>query len=113
MCVSFVFFGGVGKRTERCTYELTSVESIPEAYWKELARMKIFFGHQSVGQDLIEGVIDVMAEHPEIELKIVESADPASIEEPAFIHHTVGRNARPNSNVGFREGQFDGRSVFR
>jgi len=84
--VSFDSFWEVGKRTEECTYELRSIESIPEAYWKKLARMKIFFGHQSVGQNLIEGVSDVMAEHPEIELNVVESADPASIEEAAFIH---------------------------
>jgi lysophospholipase L1-like esterase len=29
--------------------------------------MKVFFGHQSVGQNLIDGIVDVIAEQPEIE----------------------------------------------
>ena len=40
-----------------------------------------------------------MADHPEIELNIVQSSDLASVEDATFIHNTVGRNTRPISKL--------------
>ena len=101
--ITVFFCSGVTKETEKSTYQLASIKSIPEHYWRVLAKKRIFFGHQSVGRNIIEGIIDVMAAHPEIELNIVDSSAPRSIEGAALFHDNVGRNTRPNSKLnGFK-----------
>ncbi len=104
VAIFLVYYWNVRAETEESTSELTPIESIPESLWKNLAEKRVFFGHQSVGRNLIEGIMDVMAERPEIKLNIVESADLGSIEGAAFVHCNVGRNTQPNSKLtGFRQ----------
>jgi hypothetical protein len=99
MVVFVVCLLSVKPKTEKRSHEVTSIDSIPQGLWNNLAEMRIFFGHQSVGRNLIEGIEDVMAEHPEIKLTIVEASNLESIDGPAFIHCNVGRNTRPDSKL--------------
>jgi hypothetical protein len=64
------------------------------AEWKALGERRIFFGHQSVGSNIMQGVRDVVAAHPEAGLNVVETKDiPAQA--PGFYHAKVGRNYYP------------------
>ena len=74
---------------------LQSLQDVSSAQWQALARTHIFFGHQSVGGNIMSGVSDVIAARPEIPLRVVESRDVASLSEPAFHHALVGRNDYP------------------
>lgn len=89
----------VKPKTEKSSHEWTSIDSIPESLWKNLAEKRIFFGHQSVGRNLIEGISEVVAERPEIKLNIVESSNLESVDGAAFIHCNIGRNTRPDSKM--------------
>jgi len=62
-----------------------------------LATKKIFFGHQSVGADVVQGIRDLMAEDPSLKLNIVASASPESIHAPAFVESPIGENRKPQS----------------
>lgn len=62
-----------------------------------LETKKIFFGHQSVGADIVQGIRDLMAEDPRLKLNIVSSAAPESIQAPAFIESAIGENRNPQS----------------
>lgn len=62
-----------------------------------LETKKIFFGHQSVGADIIHGIQDLMAEDPRLKLNIVSSADPESVPGPAFVESPIGENRKPQS----------------
>jgi lysophospholipase L1-like esterase len=62
-----------------------------------LEAKRVFFGHQSVGDDIILGIRDLMAADPRLRLKIVDSADPESIPGPAFIESHIGKNGSPES----------------
>ncbi len=68
-----------------------------------LATQTVFFGHQSVGDNIVQGVRDLMAEDPRLDLNLINSADPDGIKGPAFLEAHIGENTRPNSkNTAFR-----------
>lgn len=90
---------GVGSRREMVPDQLISVEAIPEAYWQKLAEKRVFFGHQSVGENIIDGVVEIVEEHPEISLNIVETSNFDAIAEAAIFHEKIGRNTRPKSKL--------------
>lgn len=61
----------------------------------KLTSEKVFFGHQSVGSNIIEGIRDVMTADPRLRLRIVGSADPQSVLGPAFVEFKIGQNGNP------------------
>ena len=77
---------------------LFSFQDVTGAQWTALAHRRVFFGHQSVGQNIMDGVAEVLTSHPEIGLKVVESENLAG--EPAFYHARVGRNEYPLEKIG-------------
>jgi hypothetical protein len=62
-----------------------------------LNAMKIFFGHQSVGADVVQGIRDLMDQDRRLKLKLVTSAEPQSIAGPAFVESLIGENRSPMS----------------
>ena len=76
-----------------------SLADVPQAHWERLGRRRIFFGHQSVGQNILSGIQDVLARNPHIRLTIVESDDPADIDGPALIQAKIGHNGDPHSKA--------------
>jgi hypothetical protein len=79
-------------------------ESITPVQWQRLASQRIFFGHQSVGGNLLEGVRELLSEHSSIRLRAVEITKPTELTTPALYHALVGRNGDPASKLAaFRE----------
>lgn len=74
-----------------------TLRAVPAAVWERLADRRIFFGHQSVGGNLVAGIERLLAENPTIRLRIVHAAKPAAVEGPAFIDFAIGRNGDPAS----------------
>jgi hypothetical protein len=64
-----------------------------------VAMQKIFFGHQSVGDDIIRGLEDICADSLPFKLKVIASAHPQSVAAPAFVECHVGRNGDTQSKV--------------
>ncbi len=62
-----------------------------------LSTKKIFFGHQSVGDNILQGIRDVMASDPRLKINIVTSADPQSVSGFAFVETHIGVNRHPQS----------------
>lgn len=73
---------------------LSAIQDVAPAQWEALSQRQIFFGHQSVGGNIMDGVADVMAHNPQVRLNVVESRDIGSAG-PAFHHALVGRNDYP------------------
>lgn len=81
-----------------------SFEQITPQDWQRLANERIFFGHQSVGQNLLDGMRDVVASNPNIRLNIVEVKNGSSIDGPGFYHTFIGENGKPASKLAaFRD----------
>ena len=87
-----------GEMTEKPT-EFSSIKDIPTSAWERLAQKKIYFGHQSVGNNIIEGIQDLMKEHPEIKLNIVKTIDPVDFKGGIFAHSSIGKNDAPKSKI--------------
>ena len=76
-----------------------SIKDIPESALSKLSKSKIYFGHQSVGYNIVDGIMDVMKENHGINLKVVDTNDPEEFDGPIFAHSKVGRNTEPDSKV--------------
>ncbi|MHC4461912.1 MAG: SGNH/GDSL hydrolase family protein [Planctomycetota bacterium] len=94
-----MFFLRIKTETDINKIGLPSIDDVPREYWVKLAEKKIFFGHKSVGYNIIEGVKDIMRERDYIKLNIVETHDPAQFDQPIFAHAQVGRNTDPASKI--------------
>ena len=75
------------------------MEDISETYWQKLAQSRIYFGHQSVGENILEGVNDILSTRRAIALRIVQGTSPDDLDPPAFLHSTIGRNGDPFSKI--------------
>ena len=87
-----------GEMTENTT-QLPSIKDVPVSAWEKLAQMKIFFGHQPVGFNIIDGMKDVMKENPQIRLNILETDNPSNFNTGLFAHFKVGKNRYPDSKI--------------
>jgi len=76
-----------------------NLNSVPQARWKSLSEKKIYFGHMSVGNNILEGVRDLTKEYPFIRLNIVETKSPSSFDQPVFAHSPIGKNQDPKSKI--------------
>lgn len=64
----------------------------------KVAKMNIFFGHQSVGKNILEG-IDYWSKECKVPIDIIYSKDFTNINLPAFVHFNVGQNLNPIDKI--------------
>jgi hypothetical protein len=84
--------------------DLSRLDEISADRWEALSQKKVFFGHKSVGANIIQGLEEVMARKPGIHLNIRETIDPADFSNPVFAHSPIGRNKAPLSKIeAFRD----------
>jgi hypothetical protein len=86
-------------RKESNKITLPSIDDVPGENWGKLAEKRIFFGHQSVGYNIIDGIGDIISERDHIKLNIVETHEPAEFDRAIFAHSRVGRNTNPVSKI--------------
>ncbi len=84
---------------ENMKVDLSELKAVPQGQWDALANKKIYFGHQSVGYNIIDGIKDIMVEMPDIKLNIVETRKPNDFNQGIFAHSPVGANCKPLSKV--------------
>lgn len=81
-----------------------SISAINSTQWQKVASLKIFFGHQSVGDNLLAGLRELQAGYSSHPINVISSDDPASIAGPALIDWHIGQNGDPSSkDAAFRE----------
>lgn len=89
---------------ENTTMDQTSLsrqrlEAISQDRWDALARKKVYFGHQSVGQNVLGGLRTVLGAVPGIRLDLRETADPLDFDRPVIAHSLIGRNQDPRGKI--------------
>lgn len=70
---------------------------LTDAQVTTLLSRKTFFGHKSVGGNIVQGIHDLMSTDSRLNLHMVSSGAPASIAGPAFIDFMIGTNGDPAS----------------
>jgi len=78
---------------------LPSIDDVQAESWAKLAGKRIFFGHQSVGYNIVDGISDVMNERNYVKLNVLESRKTAAFDQPVFAHSQVGKNTDPVSKI--------------
>lgn len=73
--------------------------TVTPAQWQTLASRTIYFGHQSVGNNLVDGVQKILADHPEIPLRVVEAQALQRGAPPGLYHARIGQNGGPQSKL--------------
>lgn len=73
-------------------------DRLPQKVWGSVAKKKIYFGHMSVGFNILDGVHD-LAREERITLNIVETSDPAAFGKAIFAHSPIGENAHPLTKI--------------
>ena len=78
---------------------LPKLHDVPLPLWQKLSQRKIYFGHQSVGENILAGLAQVITGDPAIRLEVVRSDDPPKFDRPMLAHSAVGTNGDPNSKT--------------
>jgi len=97
--ISILLIGCNGGKMEEKQVPYSSIKDTPSSAWEKLAQKKIYFGHQSVGNNIFEGIRDVMKENPQIKLNIIETNNSSDFKKPLFAHSKVGKNHDPISKI--------------
>lgn len=87
--------GGKVETTDKRS--LPSINEVNTESWQKLSQRKVFFGHQSVGLNIFEGIEDLMRVNSRIKLNIIESIKPCDFVTPVFSHYPIGMNTNPKS----------------
>jgi len=61
-----------------------------------LSQRRIFFGHQSVGMNLLDGVREIAGRYPDVPLRIVETRAGAELPAGTFAHAYMAANGNPD-----------------
>ncbi len=97
--ISILSIGCNGDNLEFQKAQYNTFNDISAAAWESLSKKKIFFGHQSVGNNIIAGLSDLLKANSQIKLNIVETTDPAALKTGVFAHFSVGKNSDPISKI--------------
>ncbi len=89
----------LGVRTGTSPQKLRHLADVPAEAWTRLQGKTIFFGHQSVGYNIIRGFLDLEASHKSLHLNVVETKDASRIAGPMLAHAPVGKNRDPESKI--------------
>lgn len=76
-----------------------NLNNVSKDTWNKLLEKKIFFGHQSVGNNIMDGVKAIINENPEIQLRILENKDQFDNKTGFFMHLKVGENQKPDTKI--------------
>jgi len=64
-----------------------------------VSRKRVYFGHQSIGFNIVDGLSALEKERPDLGFTIKETRDPAEITSGVFAHARVGENKAPSSKI--------------
>jgi len=78
------------------------LDKVQAQQWQALSTKRIFFGHQSVGYNILDGIKMWEEENPAINLQIVKITSPDEFDAKArgvIFHGDMGINSQPESKI--------------
>lgn len=84
-----------------------TISALPAAALTALSSKKIYFGHQSVGFNIIDGIKDIMSANKLVKLNIIELDQIKKLESSGFYHARVGSNRNAISKIDDFAAQMD------
>jgi hypothetical protein len=62
------------------------------------AKGRTYFGHQSVGENLVEGLVE-LARNEQVTLPVTSTIGPEPFASPGFVHERLGENEKPLTKI--------------
>ena len=94
-----VLVAGQAKKSETMITDGQTEIKGQVAALQALSTRRIYFGHQSVGADIVKGIREITGEEQPARLHIVTAAEPAAFGRPVFAHSRIGENGNPDSKI--------------
>lgn len=66
---------------------------------ERVSEKRIYFGHQSVGLNIMDGINDIVKEYQGVRLRILKTEDPLAFNSPVLAHSMIGENENPLSKI--------------
>lgn len=79
--------------------DLAPLDAVSPATWDALRGKRIYFGHQSVGSNIIAGVEEILKRRPGIGLRVAKADGPDRFAQPGLIHGPIGKNEDVEAKV--------------
>lgn len=95
----FSFFSCSGDNMDQQHVSFNSIHDIPDATWEKLSNITFYFGHQSVGWNILKGIEELKNDNKKIKLNVLEGNDAAMIVPGTLLHSKVGKNTDPKSKI--------------
>jgi len=105
ICLAFalLILFGCAKGDTPMNQQNTKID-LSESRLEKVRSLRAYFGHQSVGKNILDGLQNLAAENATYKLNIVETDAPEKISGPFFAHFRVGANMTPESKIeSFRD----------
>lgn len=74
-------------------------KSAIDAALSEISPMKLFFGHKSVGKNLLDGLAELSSPSVTSGLRFIETRSPSRISEAGIYHAFIGENGNPLGKI--------------
>lgn len=78
---------------------MDKIKKVTPKKWNQLSEQRIYFGHQSVGYNMIDGIEMILKENPNIKLNIKKGKEPNLFLSPVFAHDNNGSNRDPKLKI--------------
>lgn len=79
--------------------QMASTSTTEVAGLERLRNTRVFFGHQSVGANIIEGIRELSQDDRRLSLKVMSADNPGLVAAPALVEANIGRNSDPQSKA--------------
>lgn len=94
-----ISFLACGESRVNSVTQIASTDAAGIPGLERLRETKVFFGHQSVGANIIEGIRELSADDQSLALKVKRADVPSSVGGPALVEANIGRNGDPQSKA--------------
>lgn len=99
LLIFILFSNGCSGNRKEIINNSDNMYNIKITEWNKLAGQRLFFGHHSVGKNILDGIKILNIENNSTMLNIVESKDTSDFHSPVFAHYTIGKNLDPISKI--------------
>jgi hypothetical protein len=73
--------------------------AVAPSEWDRLATSRIYFGHQSVGRNIVDGLRELEASGASRPLTVLSARPPVAFNAAALVEFSIGENGRPYSKM--------------
>ena len=95
----FVFLSGCNDKEKNINANVNHTFEMTEIDWVELSDKRIFFGHQSVGFNIMDGITAIKNQSSINSFVVLETRDVSGFRDPLFAHSRIGKNTDPKSKI--------------